>query len=75
MSLAIGGHTDNTGSLKINQNLSEKRALTVSAYLIKKGIAIKRVTTAGYADTKPIGDNKTVQGRAMNRRTDVIVLY
>ena len=75
ISLAIGGHTDNTGSLKINQKLSEQRALTVSAYLIKKGIAIKRLNTAGYADTRPIGDNKTVQGRAKNRRTDVIVLY
>lgn len=75
MSLAIGGHTDNTGSLKINQKLSEQRAMVVSNYLLKKGITIKRLTTAGYADTKPIGDNKTIQGRAMNRRTDVIVLY
>ena len=75
MSLAIGGHTDNTGTLKINQKLSEQRALTVSAYLIKKGIAIKRVTTEGYADTRPIADNKTIQGRAKNRRTDITVLY
>ena len=75
MSLAIGGHTDNTGTLKINQKLSEQRALTVSAYLIKKGIAIKRVTTMGYADTRPIADNKTIQGRAKNRRTDITVLY
>jgi outer membrane protein OmpA-like peptidoglycan-associated protein len=75
MSLAIGGHTDNTGSLKINQKLSEQRALVVSSYLIKKGITLKRVTTAGYADTRPIADNKTLQGRAKNRRTDLIVLY
>ena len=75
MSLAIGGHTDNTGSLKINQKLSEQRALVVSSYLIKKGINLKRVTTAGYADTRPIADNKTLQGRAKNRRTDLIVLY
>jgi len=75
MSLAIGGHTDNTGSLKINQKLSEQRAMAVSAYLIKKGIENKRVSTKGYADTRPIGDNKTVPGRSMNRRTDIIVLY
>ena len=75
MSLAIGGHTDNTGSLKINQKLSEQRALVVSNYLIQKGINIKRVTTAGYADTRPIADNKNIEGRAKNRRTDVIVLY
>jgi len=75
MSLAIGGHTDNTGTLKINQKLSEQRALTVSTYLIKKGIAIKRVTTLGYADKRPIADNKTLEGRAKNRRTDIIVLY
>lgn len=75
MTLAIGGHTDNTGPLKINQKLSEQRALVVSDYLIKKGIDNKRVTTKGYADTRPIGDNKTVQGRSMNRRCDIIVLY
>jgi len=75
ISLAIGGHTDNTGSLKINQKLSEQRALVVSSYLIKKGINLKRLTTAGYADTRPIADNKTIQGRAKNRRTDMIVLY
>jgi len=75
ISLAIGGHTDNTGSLKINQKLSEQRALVVSSYLIKKGVNLKRLTTAGYADTRPIADNKTIQGRAKNRRTDMIVLY
>ena len=61
--------------VKINQKLSEQRATTVSAYLIKKGIAIKRVTTAGYADTRPIADNTSLVGRAKNRRTDIIVLY
>jgi len=75
ISLAIGGHTDNTGALKINQKLSAQRAVVVSTYLIKKGVTKKRLTTSGYADTKPIGDNKTIEGRAKNRRTDVIVLY
>ena len=75
MSLAIGGHTDNTGTLKINQKLSEQRAVVVKDYLTKKGIIVKRLTTAGYADTRPIADNKTIKGRAMNRRTDLVVLY
>ena len=74
-SLVISGHTDNTGTLKINQKLSLQRAMVVSNYLIKKGIDKKRMTQKGFADTRPISDNKTSKGRALNRRVDIEVVY
>lgn len=75
MSLVITGHTDNTGTLKINEKLSLQRAMVVSNYLIKKGIDKKRISQKGFADTRPIADNKTVKGRAQNRRVDIEVVY
>ena len=74
-SLFISGHTDNTGTLKINQKLSLQRAMVVSNYLIKKGIDKKRISQKGFADTRPIADNKTLKGRALNRRVDIEVVY
>ena len=75
MTLLITGHTDNTGTLKINEKLSLQRAMVVSNYLIKKGIDKKRISQKGFADTRPIADNKTLKGRAQNRRVDIEVVY
>jgi outer membrane protein OmpA-like peptidoglycan-associated protein len=75
ITLVISGHTDNTGTLKINEKLSLQRAIVVSNYLIKKGIDKKRISQKGFADTKPIADNKTLKGRAQNRRVDIEVIY
>jgi outer membrane protein OmpA-like peptidoglycan-associated protein len=75
MTLVISGHTDNTGTLKINEKLSLQRAMVVSNYLIKKGIDKKRVSQKGFADTRPASDNKTLKGRAQNRRVDIEVVY
>lgn len=69
--LAVSGHTDNVGKKASNQKLSEKRAASVKAWLVKHGVAADRITTAGYADTKPVADNKTKEGRAANRRVEV----
>jgi OOP family OmpA-OmpF porin len=69
--LEVGGHTDNRGKKAFNQKLSEKRAAAVKAWLIKHGVAADRISTAGYADTQPITDNKTKAGRAANRRVEV----
>ncbi len=73
--LEIVGNTDNTGSKSFNQKLSEKRAAVVFAYLVKKGIDGKRLIKQGVADSNPIATNKTVKGRAENRRTDLNAKY
>jgi len=75
ISLLIKGHTDNTGTVKINEKLSLQRAMVVSNYLIKKGIDKKRISQKGFADTRPVSDNKTLKGRAQNRRVDIEVFY
>jgi len=73
--LEINGNTDNVGSKKSNQKLSERRAAVVYAYLVKKGIDSKRLIKQGFADTKPVSTNKTAKGRAQNRRTDLNAKY
>jgi OOP family OmpA-OmpF porin len=67
------GHTDNTGSDQINDPLSVARAEAAKKYLIDKGIEESRITTEGKGSRNPVADNKTAQGRAMNRRVEVIV--
>lgn len=74
-SLTITGHTDNTGSRKINDRLSISRAKKVQTYLVKKGLAINRTSLVGMADTQPIADNATKKGRAQNRRVDLAIKY
>ncbi len=69
--LEASGHTDSLGNKARNQKLSENRAASVKAYLVKHGVAADRISTVGYADTKPIADNKTKAGRAANRRVEV----
>ncbi len=74
LSIEISGHTDSTGSFQYNKTLSENRALSVYNYLVENGIARDRLTYSGYADTQPIADNTTEEGRARNRRTEFKVI-
>lgn len=69
----LAGHTDNVGSDAYNLELSSARAEVVRQALIIKGIAESRLTAKGYGSTKPIYPNDTDQGRAMNRRTEMII--
>jgi OOP family OmpA-OmpF porin len=69
--LAVSGHTDSTGSAKLNQKLSVARAASVKAYLVKKGVAADRISTKGEASARPVADNKTKAGRALNRRVEI----
>ncbi|MDD5611959.1 MAG: OmpA family protein [Gallionella sp.] len=69
--LDVSGHTDSVGSDTYNQKLSERRANSVKAYLVKKGVAADRIVTEGYGETKPVADNKTKEGRAENRRVEI----
>lgn len=73
--LVITGHTDNTGTRKINDRLSISRAKKVQTYLVKKGLAISRTSLVGMADTQPIAENTTKKGRAQNRRVDLTIQY
>ena len=73
--LLINGHTDNTGSIKVNEKLSLSRAKVVMNYLIKKGISANRLTAKGYAYTMPLAENTTSKGRAINRRVEIVVAY
>ncbi|MBK8943812.1 MAG: OmpA family protein [Ignavibacteriae bacterium] len=66
----IQGHTDSLGNNMYNEFLSDKRAKSVKNFLVKKGINESRLTTIGYGETKPIEDNGTSYGRAVNRRIE-----
>ncbi len=66
----IGGHTDNVGQAAANQKLSERRAKAVAGFLSSKGVDAKLLSTKGYGDTTPIGDNATAEGKAKNRRIE-----
>lgn len=66
----IGGHTDSRNKTGQNQSLSERRAKSVQTYLIIKGIAADRLSTKGFASSKPIASNDTDAGRAKNRRVE-----
>jgi outer membrane protein OmpA-like peptidoglycan-associated protein len=69
----INGHSDNTGSRRRNQKLSEERAKAVFMYLIEKGVQNK-MYFKGFGDTMPIGDNSTMEGRIKNRRVEIEIL-
>jgi OmpA-OmpF porin, OOP family len=71
--VVIEGHTDTTGSESTNRKLSQKRAEAVANYLLANGIDRKTIRAKGYSFDKPLGSNKTKEGRAMNRRVDVII--
>lgn len=73
--LLIEGHTDSTGTDAINQPLSERRAASVKDMLISRyNINPMRLESRGYGSTRPVADNSTVSGRAMNRRVQATLL-
>jgi OmpA-OmpF porin, OOP family len=72
--LIVSGHTDNSGSARQNQTLSEQRARSVVAYLRNKGIANGRMTSRGYGASRPLGPNDTDDGKARNRRIQITVI-
>ena len=67
----VVGYTDDRGSLKMNEKLSEARANSVRTYLIDKGVDSSRLSSEGKGPSEPIADNKSDQGRAMNRRIEL----
>jgi outer membrane protein OmpA-like peptidoglycan-associated protein len=72
LELSVEGHTDNVGEPKSNQVLAENRANAVVAALVAKGVAANRLGAAGHGQDKPMADNSTEEGRAKNRRVELV---
>jgi outer membrane protein OmpA-like peptidoglycan-associated protein len=69
--LEIGGHTDSQASDPYNLDLSKRRAQSVVKWLTDKGIAPARLKAEGFGETRPVADNETAAGRALNRRVEI----
>lgn len=67
----IDGHSDWIGDATYNMHLSERRAVSVESFLAERGISSDRMNTTGYGEEKPVADNNTLQGRALNRRVEI----
>lgn len=74
VTIEISAHTDNVGSTQDNITLSNNRANEVRKYLLSKGVPEKMVVSKGYGESRPVADNGTEQGRALNRRTEFTIL-
>ena len=72
--IMLAGHTDNVGSEAYNLNLSNERARAVVDYLLNAGIDATRVSYKGFGASEPIADNDTEEGRAQNRRTELVII-
>lgn len=71
--MVVEGHTDSQGTAASNKTLSEARARAVRDYLVSRGIAADRITSQGFGPDRSVGDNKTAEGRANNRRVEIVV--
>lgn len=72
--VSVEGYSDSTGNAASDQRAAEQRAEAVRATLFAGGVASSRLTSAGFGATRPIGDNSTAEGRAKNRRVEIVVL-
>jgi OOP family OmpA-OmpF porin len=71
--IVVEGHTDSTGVPADNLLLSRQRAAAVKNALVARGVSPDRITTKGYGQDRPIASNDTEQGRARNRRTEIVL--
>ena len=72
--ILVVGHTDSTGTAAHNMDLSIRRAGSVKSYLITAGVNGSRLNTQGKGETEPIADNRTSEGRAQNRRVEIVIV-
>lgn len=72
-SMVVEGHTDSQGGADFNQKLSQERAQSVRDYLVSRGIASDRITAEGFGASRTVGNNATAEGRANNRRVEIVV--
>lgn len=71
--LIIEGHTDSVGGDSYNQELSDRRAQAVQSALVQRGVTPDRITARGYGKTYPVAENGSAEGRAMNRRVEIVI--
>jgi outer membrane protein OmpA-like peptidoglycan-associated protein len=71
--IVVEGHTDSQGSAASNRGLSDRRARSVASFLISRGVPGDNIRTEGLGSTRPIADNGSADGRASNRRVEIIV--
>ena len=71
--MVVEGHTDSQGAAAFNQDLSQRRAQSVRDYLVTRGIASDRITAEGFGPSRSIADNASAEGRANNRRVEIVV--
>lgn len=72
--VAVGGYTDATGAADHNKKLSQQRADAVRSLLVEEGVAEERVTAKGFGDASPVADNSSAEGRAQNRRVELVII-
>ena len=72
--IEVAGHTDSVGSEAYNQQLSEQRAKSVSAFLATRGVPAARMVTVGAGEGHPVASNETEEGRAQNRRVEITIV-
>jgi outer membrane protein OmpA-like peptidoglycan-associated protein len=72
--IEVAGHTDNTGGDQYNQQLSERRAGAVAAYLGTRNVRQDRIITVGMGETRPVATNETEAGRQLNRRVELTLV-
>jgi peptidoglycan-associated lipoprotein len=72
--IEIQGHTDNTGSVQVNQNIGMMRAESVRLFLNQRGVPLNRMSSISYRDTAPVAPNDSAASRAANRRVVLIVM-
>ena len=72
LKVSIEGHTDNVGTPQSNKTLSQQRAKSVMSAVAQKGVAANRMTAVGWGQEKPIADNRSEEGKAKNRRVEVV---
>lgn len=72
--IKVIGHTDSRGTEEYNQGLSERRAAAVKAYAVSRGVPSSRLITIGKGFAEPIADNATDEGRALNRRVEIVIV-
>jgi outer membrane protein OmpA-like peptidoglycan-associated protein len=73
--VSVNGHADVRGTAEYNLDLSRRRADNIKAFLVAQGIAVERLETRGFGNTRPVDDNATEVGRAKNRRVEFLILY